>query len=413
MSFNLIDSVRGLLGADLVPNASARLHEDETSVQRAMSGIVPAVLSGIINKANSGNAGSVLAMAKDTANSGMLSGLSGFFGNNSLLEKGTDLLKSIFGSRMNDVVNLISNFSGIKSSSAASLMSMAAPAALGAIGAHANSTNMNERSFLSFLDNQKESIMNAMPPGLNLTGALGLSSMGNTGSRVTGAVPGAVSSATTQVRDMHQNVNRKSGSRWVLPAILILAALGLVWYFSNLKNTKSENTTVATQTEPGRIATPPPSGEIVIVKLPNGVELNAYRNGIEDQLVNFLNDPARNVDDNTWFDFDNLNFETGSSTITAESMKQIKNIAAILKVYPNTSIKIGGYTDVTGNEQANLKLSQSRAEAVVIELKNNGITDAQLSGAEGYGSKFAKAAADAPDEERIKDRRISVSVRKK
>jgi outer membrane protein OmpA-like peptidoglycan-associated protein len=150
-----------------------------------------------------------------------------------------------------------------------------------------------------------------------------------------------------------------------------------------------------------------------MVKLPNGVELNVDRNGIESQLVSFLNDPATMVNDNTWFDFDKLNFETGSSMITAESLEQIRNIAAILKAFPNASIKIGGYTDATGNEPANLKLSQSRADAVVAELSANGVSDAQLAGAEGYGSKFAKAAANASDEERKKDRRISVSVRKK
>ena len=165
--------------------------------------------------------------------------------------------------------------------------------------------------------------------------------------------------------------------------------------------------------EPGAIASPPPSGETVHVMLPNGVAIDAYRNGIEDQLVHFLNDPARQVDNSTWFDFDKLNFETGSATITAESMPQIRNIAAILKAFPNASIKIGGYTDATGDKMANQKLSQARAEAVVTELKNNGITDAQLSGAEGYGSKFAKAPANASDEERKMDRRISVSVRKK
>jgi outer membrane protein OmpA-like peptidoglycan-associated protein len=46
-------------------------------------------------------------------------------------------------------------------------------------------------------------------------------------------------------------------------------------------------------------------------------------------------------------------------------------------------------------------------------LKKAGVNKAQLVGAEGYGSQFAKAAADAPDEERKKDRRISLSVREK
>jgi outer membrane protein OmpA-like peptidoglycan-associated protein len=409
MSFNLIDSVKGLLGADLVPKASARLHDDETRIQYAMSGIVPAVLAGIIHKAGSGDAGKVLAMAKDTANSNMLSNIGNILSDNMLLEKGTDLLKSIFGGHMHDVVNQVSNFSGIKSSSAASLMSMTAPAAFGAIGVHANSTNMDERSFLSYLEGQKESVMAALPAGLNLAGALGLSSIGNIGSRITGPMPGA----TAHVEDVSHPVRRKPKTNWVLPVIVILAALGLVWYFSNLKNTKPEKeTTMVTPTEPGRIGTPPPSGTVRI-KLPNGVEIKAYRNGIEDRLISFLNDPARKVDNNLWFDFDKLNFETGSSMITAESMPQIRNIAAILKAFPNASIKIGGYTDATGHEPTNQKLSQSRAEAVVAELRSNGIPDEQLAGAEGYGSKFAKAASNASDEERKMDRRISVSVRKK
>lgn len=408
MSFNLIDSVRGLLGADLVPKASTRLHEDESNVQRAMSGVIPAVLSGIIQKADSGDAGRVLTMAKDTANSGMISGFSNFFGNNSLLERGSDLLKGIFGGHLNDVVNLISNFSGIKSSSAASLMSITAPAALGAIGVHATSTNMDERSLVSFLGSQKDTVMNAMPSTLNLAGVMGLSSVGNIANRHSNVRSGV----TEQVRDSH-NVSKKRSSTWVMPVVVILAALGLVWYFSNLKNTKPDETTTMTRTEPGRIAAPPTAGNMVRVKLPNGVELNAYKNGIESQLVNFLNDPAKKVDNNLWFDFDNLNFETGSSMITSESMTQLRNIAAILKAFPNASIKIGGYTDATGNEPANRRLSQSRADAVVAELRSNGVSDAQLAGAEGYGSKFAKAPANASDEERKKDRRISVSVRKK
>ena len=114
-----------------------------------------------------------------------------------------------------------------------------------------------------------------------------------------------------------------------------------------------------------------------------------------------------------WFDFDNLNFKTGSADITEESIKQVQNIAAILKAYPKLKIKIGGYTDKTGDSLANFKLSQGRAESVLSALKSSGANPSQLLGAEGYGTSNAKAPADAPDEERKKDRRISVSVREK
>jgi outer membrane protein OmpA-like peptidoglycan-associated protein len=159
-----------------------------------------------------------------------------------------------------------------------------------------------------------------------------------------------------------------------------------------------------------------PSAPVSIkVKLPDGSELDAYKGGIEDMLVTYLNstNSADSINHNRWFDFDNLNFKTNSAEITDESMRQVQNIAAILKAFPKVKIKIGGYTDKTGTEDANMKLSQSRADALVAALKSAGASEGQLVGAEGYGSKFATAAADAPDEERKKDRRISVSVREK
>jgi outer membrane protein OmpA-like peptidoglycan-associated protein len=150
-----------------------------------------------------------------------------------------------------------------------------------------------------------------------------------------------------------------------------------------------------------------------MVTLPDGVTLNALKGGIEDKLVTFLNDAGSKAGKDVWFDFDNLNFETGSAKITAESQAQVNNIASILKAYPNVEIKIGGYTDVTGDAAANKKLSQDRATAVLAALTAAGAKSTQVVEAEGYGAQYAKAAADASDEERKKDRRIAVSVRKK
>jgi outer membrane protein OmpA-like peptidoglycan-associated protein len=151
--------------------------------------------------------------------------------------------------------------------------------------------------------------------------------------------------------------------------------------------------------------------ELLKVKLPNGVELDAYKGGIEDKLVSFLNNPASVAGKDQWFDFDNLNFKLGSAELTEESMKQVLNIDAILKAYPKLKIKIGGYTDKTGDSLSNIKLSGSRAEAVVTALKTNGASTTQLLGGEGYGSSFARVPATASDEERKMDRRISVGVR--
>jgi len=413
MSFNLLDSVKNLLPTDFISKASLLLGEEETKVQNAVSGVIPSIFAGILNKAGSGEATGVLRMAKETSNSGILSSIGNFLASNGLLARGADLLRSLFGDRMTDLASAISSYSGVKPTSASALMSVAAPAALGVIGKHADATNMNTSGLISLLNNQKDDILSAVPSGLNLAGALGLSSLGSIGSKLSAAL----SNATGQVREIPGQVRKASSARWLVPVILIIAAIGLLWYLlSRRNNDRKTEVATTTTTADSVVASPPPAVtafETIKVKLPNGIELDAYEGGIEDQLVKFLSDPSKKVDKNIWFDFDNLNFETNSAKITPESMKQIQNIAAILKAFPNASLKIGGYTDKTGDEPANMKLSQGRADAVATALKKEGITAKQLAGAEGYGSQYAKAAASAPDEERKKDRRIAISPRKK
>jgi outer membrane protein OmpA-like peptidoglycan-associated protein len=414
MSFNLFDSVRGYLGNDVIDNASNVLGESEGNMQKAVSGAIPAVITGIMDKASSGDAGNLLRMAKETFNSGMLSNIGRFFTDNTLISRGTELLKGIFGDRLNNVSNMIANYAGIKSSSATALLTATAPAALGALGSHASSTNMNTAGFLTFLNNQKDNILSAVPSGLNLAGALGLSTLGSIGSRLNNAVSGIGSSIKSTAANL-QSTPKKTN--WIVPALLALALIALIWLFMGKRGNRHENTSINMRPDSAIASAPPVSRPAapasIMVQLPNGTEINANKGGIEDQLVKFLNDPSQKVDKSTWFDFDNVNFETGSATIMPGSMTQIKNIAAILKAFPHAAIKIGGYTDKTGNENSNLKLSQARAEAVSSALKDNGVPEFQLAGAEGYGSQFAKAAADAPDEERKKDRRMAVNVQKK
>ena len=106
-----------------------------------------------------------------------------------------------------------------------------------------------------------------------------------------------------------------------------------------------------------------------------------------------------------------MTFETGKSTLKPESAEQLKNIAEILKAFPSVNIKLGGYTDNTGDANANLKLSGDRASTVKAELVKLGITDARLE-SEGYGQENPVATNDT-EEGRAANRRISVRVTKK
>src|SRR5690606_1937732 len=152
--------------------------------------------------------------------------------------------------------------------------------------------------------------------------------------------------------------------------------------------------------------------ESMAVALPSGSSVNAYRGGIEDQIVAFLNsDEYKNADEDAlkdrWFNFDNLNFEFNSTKFTPESQVQLDNIKSILAAYPDAKIKIGAYSDKKGDDDMNKKLSQDRANAVKAALASP-----QVVSAEGYGEEFATVEESASDMEREKDRKTAIRFTK-
>lgn len=400
---NLLDSINGIFNNDVIRKVASFLGESESGISRAVNAGVPSMLSGIMSSSKSDGGVNLLNLSKEASNSGILNNLSGAFSGNdqsNLLNSGNNLLSGLFGNKTGGLTNVISNFAGIRSSSAKSILAVIAPIILSFIGRQASSNNLSASGILNWLTGQKSQITNALPSGLNLSGVF--------------------DSSVHKVTDTVQEATypTKKSNSWVLPLLLLAAAILVIWLFARSCNKNSSSvsavdtgTTIVPVPEVSR--TTAPIRESLKVSLPGGIQIDAYKGGIEDRLVAFLNDPDSKPGKDVWFDFDNLNFETGSTRITAESQVQVNNIAAILNAYGKAKIKIGGYTDVTGDAAANMKLSQERADAVVAAIKAAGANAAQLLGGEGYGSQFAKAAADAPDEEKRKDRRIAVSVREK
>jgi outer membrane protein OmpA-like peptidoglycan-associated protein len=409
MSFNLIDAAKGLLTNELVGKASSFLGESESGVSKAMSGILPTVMSTLATKTSSHEgAGAVAKMVEEHQSAGILDNLGSFFGNDGgggLLNKGAGLLSGLFGNKLDGLTGLISNFAGIKSGATGSLLSMALPMVLGLLGKHSGGNGAS--GIASLLSGQKDNIAAAMPAGLNLSSILG-----------TTHTPQAA--ATHYATETVEKTG--GGMRILLPLLLAAIIAAGAWYFLKDGCNKPAEA-VAGVKDTIKIEQPAPTPapvapvvagarESMKVKLANGMEIDAYKGGIESALVAFLDDKAAAIDTakGNWYDFDNLNFKLGKSDLTDSSMVQIKNIVAILKAYPAVKMKIGGYTDASGNAASNLTLSQSRAEAVMKAIIASGGSAAQLTKAEGYGSKFAKEPATASDEARRKDRRTAVRI---
>lgn len=204
--------------------------------------------------------------------------------------------------------------------------------------------------------------------------------------------------------------------KWLLPLLLIG---GLIYWWNSCRGKGGDlpspiGDTPYAPKKPDTNTVVISTKESMLVKLADGVEINAYKGGIEDQLVAFLNNKDAAVDTvnkkANWYNFDDLNFVFGKNALTDSSKKQIGNLVAVMKAYPNLRFKIGAYTDKKGDDASNMKLSQGRAETVLAAIKAAGGDVTHITKAEGYGESIAEVAETASDAERLKDRRTAIRV---
>ena len=426
MALNIIDLIKGQLGPALISQAASQLGESESGISKAISGLLPAVVGGMANNADKPG---VLDAITGASSSNMLGDLLGGSSNNSLI---TTVLTAIFGDKIGGIANAISTFSGVSSSSSNSLLNMVTGATLGSVGKYATDNNLGSTGITSLLNDQKGIVSSLLPAGLSLA-SLGIGNMfgGPDAENVKVTSFDQPKVEVNRGGNVHttptpDNNNNEGGSiwKWLLPLLLLGVAGWFLW--NNYNKDKTEEVVTTDNTEIVADSTADmvndsammvtPVREVTDIDL-NGKMIKGYADGMEASMINFLKgDNYKNADDaalkDTWYNFDNVNFKMGSATeLEMGSEGQIQNLAAILKSYPDAKIKIGGYTDMTGDAAQNKDLSQKRADHIKSELSKLGVA-AQVVGAEGYGSEFAKVAATASDSERASDRKMAVRFTK-
>ncbi len=407
---NLLDSIKSYLTPELIGQAASALGESESGVSKAIGGLAPTILAGILNKKDDANAmGSIFSLLSDKRNESFLGDLGGLIGGGNLAQGDPKdiaggLMGSLFGGKVPAILSALSSFAGIKSSSTSSLLGMVGPLVMGVLGKKINSEGLNLGGLLNLLGGEKSSILGALPGGMS--SVMGLASgLGGGGSIGGGSTP---------------DVEAATGNRWLWP-LLLLAGLGagIVYYMKNCtakpEMPKAEVPTVqvpSVDTMKAAAGQAAASALAYAKKLATGFELKGNKDGIESKLVAFIEDAAKPVDKTTWFNFDRLLFETGSAKIDmAKSADQLANMVEVLKAFPKVKLKIGGYTDNVGSEASNMKLSAARATAVVDYLISKGVDKARLAG-EGYGPQHPVASNDT-EEGRAQNRRIAVRVTEK
>ncbi len=408
MATNLLDLVGSQLTGGVVSRIAGVLGEPETRTRAAIDNALPAVLAGLANRgATPEGAAAVMDLLKknglDTRGlTRLASAVQEPEGMASLVKAGGPLLEGILGPHVGAVAHWLSSAAGIPRAASASLLSLLLLVVLGT--AHRLlGGSLNAASLASLLNEQRDFLQESLPDGL--ASALVFSDSTAEAHATRAERPGPTFG-------LEPAMARPSWLRWALLVLAILVLVLLWKVFSTPQEEPVAQDASASATLPPAVPAPVRAelGPFVATKLPNGVGLRIPSHGVESKLIAFLADPGRKVDAATGFSFDRLEFEGGSPSLKLSSQEQLRNLAAILKAYPQVSLRLDGYTVDTGDEAHNRELSRECAISTLNEIVQLGIDPERLD-AEGHGEPTP--VADAAQEGQARHPRIDVRVTKK
>ncbi|WP_316751133.1 OmpA family protein [Pedobacter gandavensis] len=428
---NLIEMLKNEVSGNVISSLSQKAGVTEDQVKTGFSAGIPAVLAGILkNGAGGGFLDSILPGASGSAAApeDLLNG-----SDDSLLNKGKSMLGSLFGNDSGSVTNAVASATGLPEGKSAGLLAMIVPLVTGMISKLMASKGWSVSDLLGKLFESKNEIAAALPAGLS--SSLGIGNI-NLPKVDIPDVPKVAAHRASPIPPVSVP-NRDTGGgfiKWLLPLIVVIVAL---WWMLGKKGCNEtavtstvDSVTASIDTVGGKMGGVVDAtvvvvqgklneagdfvkdlGEKMSKKLPDGKEISIAENSVESKLIGFIEDKSKPVDKTTWFTFDRLYFEPGKSTLKPESQEQLNNIAAILVAYPVVTLKLGGYTDSTGNAEVNKKISNERANTAKDQLVKLGIDKKRLE-AEGYGSEHP-IASNASPEGRAQNRRIDIRVTEK
>lgn len=107
---------------------------------------------------------------------------------------------------------------------------------------------------------------------------------------------------------------------------------------------------------------------------------------------------------------DGVTFATGSATINQTFRNTLDQVASSLRQYPSSLVDVYGYTDSTGSDAFNQRLSEQRAQAVSSYLTSQGVASSRIRW-QGFGENPAYFKGDNNTEfGRALNRRVEIKI---
>jgi OOP family OmpA-OmpF porin len=401
MATSIIDTLAQFVSPTLTTKLSATTGEPVSNIEKGLRAAIITMVGGLAARASDPESvGQIYGMAIEPTNDTSVLDSSEHL--ITRVTTGADRTASsnfiqslLFGNRESSVIDALATHAGVTGTTAKSLLSIATSLVMAYLGRMIRTEKLDASALASRLMAERESAASALPAAMSKF------------------LPTLAAQDKDRVaaEPLHRAVSRyrEQSAAWavVLPAVFaVLGAWALVAF---LTHPRERNVALNTP-EPNAVGTSGNVNREPPRELPGGVTLRFPANGTEVKLLSFIQGGAP-VTKDRWFEFDRLNFETDSAVIRPESRDQMRNIATILRAYPASRVKIGGYTDNSGNPDANKQLSQARAEAVCDALEAQGVDRSRVQ-AEGYGDQHPIADNNTA-EGRAKNRRVAILVTQK
>lgn len=144
---------------------------------------------------------------------------------------------------------------------------------------------------------------------------------------------------------------------------------------------------------------------IIELVLPGKLELTSGSVAkVESPVINALATHEKFLKDNQIED--KIYFERSTDKILLESLPVLKKLADYLHEHKQLNVTVSGHTDNVGNEDALMRLSMERAEAIKSFLVKRGINEERIT-THGYGATRAVAPNDT-EANKQKNRRVEI-----
>lgn len=243
---SLLDACKSLITPTVMQQASQMLGQPADKTHSGFTAAIPTMLSGVVQK------GSTESGARGLMDMIQSGGFDKVTDPQNLLQAAAKdptgpanrgILNSIFGEHLSGAENIIAKKSGMTTASSASLLGMLAPIVMGVVGMQ--SRGMGASGLMNMLKQQKSSIMNAAPEGLD--NILHVKDMGTrqvkrAGEYVGGKMP-------------HMETPKKNN--WVAPTLIALAVLaGLYWFGRNRSHQVQDTSRSPNSAETAQVDSP-------------------------------------------------------------------------------------------------------------------------------------------------------------